>query len=228
LNADPDTDVLVVASPGWTPGLVGLVAGKLAERFQKPALAFAVDEAAGVARGSGRSIEGVDLGAGVRALARSGMLLTGGGHAMAAGASLAVDALGALPELLGGHIERVAAPPLRIDAAGAVHEARRFGAAAERAGPFGPGFEEPVFALGPTRLEAVEPFGTSHVRYVAAEPGGGRLVVKHFGGAGSPAAIKARASASAHAPVWLAVSVSAGAFGGVDAHLRDLGMAREP
>lgn len=112
--------VVIVAGQGWHPGVIGIVAGRLKERLHRPAIVIAIDED-GVGKGSGRSISGVDLGAAILAAKESGLLVAGGGHAMAAGLTVAadkVDALGArLNERLAADVERASGDKsLLIDA----------------------------------------------------------------------------------------------------------------
>ena len=111
LGVEEQGAVVVTAAEGWHPGVVGLVAARLKERFRRPAFAIAL-EPGGVGTGSGRSIAGVDLGRAVRQAVSAGMLLKGGGHAMAAGVTLGKDVLGAFRAFL-------------EDAAAAVEAARR-------------------------------------------------------------------------------------------------------
>ena len=142
---------VVVAGETWPPGVVGLLAARLKERFERPA--FALSLAGGHATGSGRSIPGVDLGRAVRAAIEAGVAIKGGGHAMAAGVTLASERLGDwrafLEERLGDAVMKArAGAGLRIDAALTANAAtpelvRRL----EAAGPFGAGAPEPVFAL---------------------------------------------------------------------------------
>ena len=92
--------VIVTASEGWHPGVVGLVASRLKEKFSRPAFAIAL-EPGGIGTGSGRSISGVDLGKAVRQAVKDGLLMKGGGHAMAAGVTLAQGTAGGIPRLHG-------------------------------------------------------------------------------------------------------------------------------
>src|SRR5204862_2015636 len=133
---------LVTAAEGWHPGVVGLVAARLKEKFGRPAFAIAL-EPGGIGTGSGRSIAGVDLGRTVREAVRAGLLIKGGGHAMAAGVTLNKEALAPfrahLEDALGGAVEAARrADALLIDgaltAAAATHETV---ATMARAGPFG-------------------------------------------------------------------------------------------
>ncbi|HEV2571993.1 single-stranded-DNA-specific exonuclease RecJ [Methylocella sp. CPCC 101449] len=166
--------VVVAASQGWHPGIVGLVAARLKERFGRPAFAIAMGGLTGT--GSGRSIPGVDLGKAVRAAVEAHILVKGGGHAMAAGVTVERDKLGAfrawLEERLGETVARARAEhALIIDAALTAGGARKeMVADVERAGPFGSGNPEPVFALPSLRILDASQVGTQHVR-VRAQSG---------------------------------------------------------
>ncbi len=183
--------VVVTAGQGWHPGVVGLVAARLKERYGRPAFAIAL-EPGGVGTGSGRSITGVDLGAAVRHAVATGLLLKGGGHAMAAGVTIAPDKLAAfrayLEEALHEAVEKAREESaLLID--GAISAA---GASVEmlndvaRAGPFGAGHAEPVFALPSHQLAYVEEVGQSHVRARLRAGDGKMLNAIAFRAAGKP------------------------------------------
>jgi len=160
---------VVVSGEGWHPGVVGLVAARLKERFRRPAFAIAFG-ADGTGVGSGRSILGVDLGAVVREAVADGLLVKGGGHAMAAGVTLKADRLGVfrgfLEDRLKGHVLRA-----RADRSLAVDAALTAAAATpdlvrelERAGPFGSGAPEPVLALADHTVSSADVVGQGHVR----------------------------------------------------------------
>jgi single-stranded-DNA-specific exonuclease len=161
--------VVVTAGEGWHPGVVGLVAARLKERYGRPAFAIAL-EAGGNGTGSGRSITGVDLGRVVRQAVRDGLLLKGGGHAMAAGVTLKKDALGAFR----AYLEEALAPSVEVarrDRALLVDGAVSAGAVnvalcelLARAGPFGAGNPEPVLALPAHTLSFADPVGENHIR----------------------------------------------------------------
>ncbi|AXK79704.1 single-stranded-DNA-specific exonuclease RecJ [Pseudolabrys taiwanensis] len=161
--------VVVTAGQGWHPGVVGLVAARLKERYGRPAFAIAM-EAGGVGTGSGRSIPGVDLGSAVRRAVHEGLLVKGGGHAMAAGITLKKDALGAfrgfLEESLATSVEQARRDSaLKID--GAVSAGGFNLALADmlnRAGPFGAGNPEPVLALPAHVIAYADKVGENHVR----------------------------------------------------------------
>ncbi|HEX4555215.1 MAG TPA: single-stranded-DNA-specific exonuclease RecJ, partial [Xanthobacteraceae bacterium] len=161
--------VVVTAAAGWHPGVVGLVAARLKERFGRPAFAIAL-EPGDTGTGSGRSIPGVDLGRVVRHAVAQGLLVKGGGHAMAAGITLKRGALGAfrayLEETLAPMVEAARREDaLLIDGAVSATAANiDLHATIDRAGPFGPGNPEPVIALPGHAVAYAEPVGQAHVR----------------------------------------------------------------
>jgi single-stranded-DNA-specific exonuclease len=161
--------VVVTAAEGWHPGVVGLVAARLKEKFGRPAFAIAL-EPGGIGTGSGRSIAGVDIGSTVRRAVAEGLLLKGGGHAMAAGVTLRKDALASVraffEETLAADVEVARrSSGLMID--GAVSAAAADAALITmigRAGPFGSGNPEPVLALPAHTVAYVEEVGQAHMR----------------------------------------------------------------
>jgi single-stranded-DNA-specific exonuclease len=168
---------LVVESEGWHVGVIGIVASRLVERYGRPTFVIGMDGALG--KGSGRSVRGVDLGAAVIAARQSGLLVNGGGHAMAAGLTVARSALPDLAKFLDERIapQLGAAPAVRelgIDAALAPGAAtQELVGMIERAGPFGAGNALPRFALTSVRVNYAQPVGEGHVRctLVGAERG---------------------------------------------------------
>ncbi len=172
---------VVVAGATWPPGVVGLLAARLKERFERPA--FALTLAGGQATGSGRSIVGVDLGRAVRAAVEAGIAIKGGGHAMAAGVTLATERLGDwrafLEERLGPAVTKARAEAgLKVDAALTANAATpELVHRLEAAGPYGAGAPEPLFALPRHRLAEVTPVGAGgrHLR-LRAVAGDGRAV----------------------------------------------------
>jgi single-stranded-DNA-specific exonuclease len=161
--------VVVTAAEGWHPGVVGLVAARLKEKYGRPAFAIAL-EPGGIGTGSGRSIAGVDIGRAVRRAVVEGLLLKGGGHAMAAGVTLRKDALAELraylESALAADVEAARRKSgLLID--GAVSAAAANAgliAMIERAGPFGSGNPEPIIALPAHTVSYAEEVGQAHVR----------------------------------------------------------------
>ncbi|MEA2937264.1 MAG: single-stranded-DNA-specific exonuclease [Alphaproteobacteria bacterium] len=161
--------VVVTAGEGWHPGVVGLVAARLKEKFGRPAFAIAL-EPGGIGTGSGRSIAGVDLGRVIRQAVHDGLLLKGGGHAMAAGVTLRKEALGGfrayLEDALGAAVEAARRTDvLSIDGALTAAAANvETVAMLARAGPFGAGNPEPMIALPSHTVAYAEDVGQVHVR----------------------------------------------------------------
>jgi single-stranded-DNA-specific exonuclease len=171
--------LVCVAAEGWHPGVVGIVASRLKERFGLPALVIALD--GGVGKGSGRSVPGVDLGANVIAARQAGLLINGGGHPMAAGLTVAERNLGALREFLDLRLARQIAasgyrPALGFDGTlqpgAADAELVRL---LERLGPFGVGNAEPRFALPAVSVEGARVVGETHVSCRLRGSDGARL-----------------------------------------------------
>jgi single-stranded-DNA-specific exonuclease len=169
LGLEEKGTVVVTAAEGWHPGVVGLVAARLKERYGRPAFAIAL-EPGGVGTGSGRSIAGVDLGRAVRRAVTEGLLVKGGGHAMAAGVTLRKDALAAfrayLEDALGVAVAAARnTDALHIDGALTAGAATNDTIAAlAQAGPFGAGNPEPIVALPAHTLTYAEEVGQAHVR----------------------------------------------------------------
>ncbi|MFQ5953917.1 MAG: DHH family phosphoesterase [Kiloniellales bacterium] len=171
--------LVFVAGEGWHVGVIGIVANRLSERYNRPACVVAIAD--GVGKGSGRSVAGLDLGAAVLAAVQAGLLIDGGGHPMAAGFTVAADRLPALRSFL---MERVAAltdgrpaePELRLDGAlqPAAVTTTLVGDLA-RLGPFGAGNPQPRFALANVRILKADVVGDGHLRCLVTGEGGGRL-----------------------------------------------------
>jgi len=173
LAAQGNRAVTVIAGPGWHPGVIGIVAGRIKEKVGRPAIVIAIDED-GTGKGSGRSISGVDLGAAVLAAKDSGLLLAGGGHAMAAGLTVAADKLDALANFLDDRLSSSVARArderaLLIDAVLAPAGVNPdFVAAIEAGGPYGAGWPAPLVAAGPMRVIKADVVGNGHLRAIMA------------------------------------------------------------
>jgi single-stranded-DNA-specific exonuclease len=169
LGAEEKGAVVVTAAESWHPGVVGLVAARLRERFGRPAFAIAL-EPGGLGTGSGRSITGVDLGRAVRQAVSAGLLIKGGGHAMAAGVTLRRDRLNAFRAYLEDALASAVEVARREDALlidGAVSAAaatNEIVATIARAGPFGAGNPEPIIAFPAHTLVYADAVGQSHMR----------------------------------------------------------------
>jgi single-stranded-DNA-specific exonuclease len=192
LARTPDAPVIVTSAAEWHPGVVGLVAARLKERFRRPAFAFTVQDN-GFATGSGRSVPGADLGRAVRAAAEIGLAVKGGGHVMAAGVTVVAAELDRFTAFI---MERLTAEMgyaplldgLPVDAALTSGGARPdIVAALERAGPYGSGQPEPVFAFPNHRVvDAREVGGAGHVRVTLRGGDGATLGGIAFRAAGQP------------------------------------------
>jgi single-stranded-DNA-specific exonuclease len=184
-GAQGNRAVVVVSGDGWHPGVIGIVAGRLKEKLGRPAIVIAVD-ADGTGKGSGRSISGVDLGAAVLAAKDMGLLVAGGGHAMAAGLTVAKDKVDAFAEFLDERLASDVAKAsesraLLIDAVvapGGITPA--LADALEEAGPYGMGWPAPRIAAGPMRVVKADVVGKDHVRAIRAGEDGRSLKTVAF------------------------------------------------
>ena len=189
--------VIVLAGRGWHPGVIGIVAGRIKEKTGKPALVIALDadsdgNGPGVGRGSGRSIPGVDLGAAIMAAKEAGLLLAGGGHAMAAGLTIAPGQSEALADWLDERLGAVvmaasAQQILKLDLALAPGGLTAdLVALLDGAGPFGNGWPGPRVCVGPVRLVKANIVGNDHVRLIVRGQDGASFKAIAFRAAASP------------------------------------------
>jgi single-stranded-DNA-specific exonuclease len=224
--------VAVVASAGWHPGVIGIVAGRLKEKTGRPTLVVAIGED-GVGKGSGRSIAGVDLGAAILAAKDSGLLLAGGGHAMAAGVTVAPGGCDALADFLEARLEDDVARSrdgraLLLDALvspGGV--CPQLCDALEAGGPYGVGWPAPRVAAGPVRIVKADVVGNGHLRLVVAGDDGRRLKAIAFRMADS-ALGEALLAAPPHRKLWLAGRMKRDEWGdriAAELHLEDAAWA---
>jgi single-stranded-DNA-specific exonuclease len=172
--------VILLAQDGWHPGVVGIVAGRIKEKFNRPALVAGISD--GLAKGSGRSVPGLDLGAAIIAARQSGLLATGGGHAMAAGFSLPSESLAAFHAFLDERLAEATVLPRAADLTleGILAVSGADAALAQmvaRLGPFGTGNEEPLFVLPHARVVKTDRIGKdgNTIRALIEGEGGGRL-----------------------------------------------------
>ncbi|WP_105437574.1 single-stranded-DNA-specific exonuclease RecJ [Neorhizobium sp. T25_13] len=184
-------NVIVTARDKWHPGIVGLIAARLKEKFKRPAFAIAFDPS-GRGTGSGRSINGFDMGRMVRAAVDSGLLVKGGGHAMAAGLTVERSNLGRLraffeemagegvPALVANHVLKIDGA---LSASGATLELFD---QLEQAGPYGSGHSQPVFAIPAHRLKDARLVGTAHIKVTLEAADGSRLEGIAFRAAETP------------------------------------------
>ena len=231
LAAQHNRAVHLVAGEGWHPGVIGIVAGRIKEKSGKPSLVIALDGQTG--KGSGRSITGVDLGAAIIRARSEGMLVAGGGHAMAAGLTVDSDQIERfadwLDSTLEGQVARATASrdmalDLSVAPGGLTPELVN---SLEEAGPYGVGWPGPRIAVGPVRLVKCDIVGTDHVRLIAAGDDG-----KSFKGIAFRAAESEMGQALLHASqgrkLWLAGRVKIDDWGSrpqAELHLEDAAWA---
>ena len=224
--------VLTVMARGWHPGVIGIVAGRLKEKFRRPAIVIAEDED-GTGRGSGRSISGVDLGAAVLAAKDSGLLVAGGGHAMAAGLTLAKGGLDAFREFIDQRLaadvqKSLGSRALLVDAllapggvVGSLCDSL------DQAGPYGSGWPSPKIVAGPARLIRTGIVGDGHVRGFACGDDGKSFKWISFRSAESELG-QALLASPADRRWWLAGSIRRDEWNGGNAaemHLEDAALA---
>jgi single-stranded-DNA-specific exonuclease len=216
----PDRPVVVTASAEWHPGIVGLVAARLKERFRRPAFAFTLNPD-GTATGSGRSVPGVDLGRAVRTAVEAGLALKGGGHPMAAGLTVPAAALDAVADFLGARLVEAVGDAQALDVLGVDAGLTAAGAqpsilaALERAGPFGAGQPEPVFAFAHHRvIEAREVGSGGHVRVKLRGGDGATIGGVAFRAAGQPLA--AALARGLNGPLHVAGTLALDRWGGAE------------
>ncbi|MGF1544889.1 MAG: single-stranded-DNA-specific exonuclease RecJ [Parvularculaceae bacterium] len=181
---------IVIAGEGWHPGVIGVVAGRLKDRYGRPVVVVALDGETG--KGSGRSLDGVDLGAAVARLREAGLLVNGGGHAMAAGLTVARDRLDVFADALEGLVAPAVETARRARALivegemapGAV--TRAFADDIARAGPFGPGAPEPTFLVRDVAVAARRVVGQGHVACDLVAADGSRARAIAFRAANEP------------------------------------------
>jgi single-stranded-DNA-specific exonuclease len=180
VEADAEVPLLLLGSENWHKGVVGLVASRLVERFRRPACAIAWDSR-DEGTGSLRSIDGVDIGAAVRAAVEAGYLKKGGGHAMAAGLTVGRAQLANLAAFLRERLAvttGVARGAATLDLDGALTPASvtdELMALIDRAGPYGQGNPQPRFAFPAHRVKFAKLVGEAHVRCVLEGGDGSRL-----------------------------------------------------
>jgi len=228
-GADP---VLVVSGRGWHPGVIGIVASRLKEKSRRPTIVIAEEED-GTGKGSGRSISGVDLGAAVLAAKDHGLLIAGGGHAMAAGLTVAPGGIEALRiflnERLAAAVEQASGGrALLLDAA--LAPGGVIGGLCDEldgGGPYGAGWPSPRLAAGPARLMRVGIVGNGHVRGLACGDDGKSFKWIAFRSAETPLG-EALLASGADQRWWLAGAIKRDEWKGGNAaemHLDDAALA---
>lgn len=193
---------LVVVGEGWHPGVIGVVAGRLKERYDLPAIVISLDGDSG--KGSGRSITGVDLGAAVVAARKAGLLAGGGGHAMAAGLTISRDAIGPFTDFIDGALSAAVdtARCERIEPVDAVlalsGASKALVDAVERVGPFGPQNPEPLFCFSGVAAGNFREVGGAHLAFDFKGTGGESVRAIAFRSKDTPLGAMLRSSGRLH------------------------------
>jgi single-stranded-DNA-specific exonuclease len=224
--------VALVAGEGWHPGVIGIVAGRLKEKLGRPVIVVAIG-ADGIGKGSGRSISGVDLGAAVLAARESGLLIAGGGHAMAAGLTVERGRIEALADFLDHRLSADIARgqgnrSLLLDAVlapGGV--CPDLCDALDAGGPYGAGWPAPRVAAGPVRIVNADVVGNGHLRVIVAGDDGRRIKTIAFRMADS-ALGAAMLSAPPGRKLWIAGRIKRDDWGdrpAAELHLEDAAWA---
>ncbi len=186
-----DGPLVWAAGNNWHPGVVGIVAARLKEASNRPAVVIGID-ADGIGKGSGRSVSGIDLGAAIQRLASEGLLIKGGGHKMAAGLSVeggkieaAMTRLGELLAKQGA--DKIGPADLRLDgilmpAAATVELVKQI----EQAGPFGAGAPAPRFVFPDVQILFAKTVGANHLKLTFGDGLGARIDAISFGAMDGP------------------------------------------
>jgi single-stranded-DNA-specific exonuclease len=222
LTETPDLPIVVVGSETWHKGVVGLVASRLVERFGRPSCVIAWEKQAGsgaqTGTGSLRSVAGVDIGAAVRGAVSAGFLQKGGGHAMAAGLTVARERLGLVESYFARELADVASAArarVGLDLDGALVPSGVTDALMdliERAGPYGQGNAQPRFAFPSVRVKFAKQVGEAHLRCVLEATDGSRLEGVAFRAIGQPLGDLLQNTAGM--PVHIAGSLKRDTWGG--------------
>jgi len=183
--------VIIASGKGWHSGVIGIVAGRLKEFYQRPVFVIGIDDD-GVGKGSGRSIYGVDLGAAVTAARQADLLSAGGGHAMAAGLTVAEDRIGALETFMIERMRQSVGDALKglalkldgvLSVAGVTTDlVDQLG----RVGPFGQGNAQPRFALANVTVQYADVVGRDHVKCTLRGADGASVRAMAFRSADQP------------------------------------------
>ena len=179
IGEDPKSALIIAAEEGWHIGVIGIVAGRLKEKYQRPALTISFNN--GIGKASGRSIKGVDLGAAITVAVQKGLLLGGGGHAMACGFTIEQSRLADFTAFMEAHLaEQIAGAEdhLHLEIDGQISAAgvnRDFCDQLAMAAPFGAGHAEPVFALDDMQIQFAKPVGKDHIACTLQDRTGTRV-----------------------------------------------------
>lgn len=231
-----DEAIIIVAMPDWHPGIIGIVAGRLKDRFRKPSIVIGIDEMANppVAKGSGRSISRVDLGGALSAAKAAGLLISGGGHEMAGGLTMNPDRIDEFRAFMSDCLSADVELALQSDSSkldfvlslSAVNDDLM--KAVETVGPYGAGNPQPVFAFSNLSVSFAKRTKGDHVRFTLSDDEGGSIsgICFRAGESGLDEALLMAGTQRFHALGQLKPSVWQGRTR-IDFHLQDLAPVRD-
>lgn len=235
-QAQADEPVIIVAMEDWHPGIIGIVAGRLKDRFRKPAIVIGIDQDAvpPIAKGSGRSISGVDLGSAISAAKTAGFLLSGGGHAMAGGLSAAPNQIEAFRSFMREALSEDVATALKSDSTkidyvlGISAVSAELMDVVETVAPYGAGNPQPVFAFSNVFVSFAKRTKGDHVRFTLSDGEGGSIsgICFRAGESGLDEALLTAGSQRFHAIGALKPNVWQGRTR-IDFHLTDLAAVKD-
>ena len=180
LSMHKTNSVLVVSMEGWHPGVIGIVAGRLKERFNKPVIVIGIDEN-GLGKGSGRSIQGIDLGNEIKKLYEKGLLISGGGHEMACGLTIENKYIKTFHEILEKNLsDRINSIrskfSIKIDALLNISAVNmELINSINQIGPYGSGNPTPTFAFAELRVAYADRVKGGHIRCNFEDKNGQRI-----------------------------------------------------
>lgn len=231
-----DEPIIIVAMPDWHPGIIGIVAGRLKDRFRKPAIVIGIDDDAipAIAKGSGRSISGVDLGGALSAAKAGGLLHSGGGHEMAGGLTMDPEKINAFREFMTHQLAADVVKALKNDSTkldfvlslSAVSDDLMN--TVDAVGPYGAGNPQPVFAFSNLSVSFAKRTKGDHVRFTLSDGEGGSIsgICFRAGESGLDEALLTAGSGRFHAVGQLKTNIWQGRTR-IDFHLQDLAPATD-
>ena len=230
-QAQAEEPVIIVAMPDWHPGIIGIVAGRLKDRFRRPSIVIGIDAEAAppIAKGSGRSISGVDLGGALAAAQAEGLLASGGGHEMAGGLTMSPDKIEIFRAFMTNRLSKDVETALQNDSTkldfvlslSAINDDLM--ATIETVGPYGAGNPQPIFAFSNLSVAFAKRTKGDHVRFTFSDGEGGSIsgICFRAGELGLDEALLTAGSKRFHAIGQLKPNVWQGRSS-IDFHLQDL------
>lgn len=235
-QAQRDDSVIIVAMEDWHPGIIGIVAGRLKDRFRRPAIVIGIDNDSvpAVAKGSGRSMSGVDLGSAIASAKEAGLLISGGGHAMAGGLTIEPAKIEVFKAFIRNKLSDDVDHALKNDSSkvdyvlGLSAVSGQLMQVVEQIGPYGAGNPQPVFAFSDLRVSFAKRTKGDHVRFTLADQNGASIsgICFRAGESGLDEALLTAGTQRFHALGLLKPNVWQGRTS-IDFHLSDLAAVKD-